>query len=70
MLANSLMIHLKPPEEKQVNLSIGLEETDSIKELKATIAELANAQVVQIATGVTTAGAMAARRIITVEEVK
>lgn len=68
--ANSLMIHLKPPEEKQVNLSIGLEETDSIKELKATIAELANAQVVQIAAGMTTAGAMAAKRIITVEEVK
>lgn len=68
--ANSLMIHLKPPEDKQVNLSIGIEETDSIKELKNTIAELAAVQVRQIAEGHITAGAMAARRIIDVEVVE
>lgn len=65
--ANSLMIHLKPPEEKQVNLSIGLEETDSIKELKATIATLAEVQVNSIESKKWTAGEMAAARIVAEE---
>lgn len=65
--ANSLMIHLKPPEEKQVNLSIGLEETDSIKELKATIATLAEVQVNSIESKKWTAGEIAAARIVAEE---
>lgn len=68
--ANSLMIHLKPPEEKQVNLNIGLEETDSIKELKATIFELAGMQTKGIESKTWTAGQMAAARIIEAEVVE
>lgn len=62
--ANSLMIHLKPPEEKQVNLNIGIEETDSIKDLYAAIGNLAAKQVESIEKKVMTAGEMAAARII------
>ena len=68
--ANSLLIHLKPPEEKQVNLNIGIEETDSIKELKATIAELAGVQIAKIENKGWSAGEMAAARIIDVEAVE
>ena len=67
--ANSLLIHLKPPEEKQINLNIGLEETDSIKELKQTIFELANVQHKSIENKSWTAGEMAAARIIEAEVV-
>lgn len=67
--ANSLLIHLKPPEEKQINLNIGLEETDSIRELKNTINELAQIQVSNIAQKRWTAGEMAAARIIDVEDI-
>ena len=68
--ANSLLIHLKPPEEKQINLNIGLEETDSIKELKQTIFELANVQHKSIENKSWTAGEMAAARIIEAEVVE
>ena len=68
--ANSLLIHLKPPEEKQVNLNIGIEETDSIKELKATITELAQLQVQSIEAKHNTAGQVAASRIIDAEVVE
>ena len=68
--ANSLLIHLKPPEEKQVNLNIGIEETDSIKELKATITELAQLQVQSIEAKHNTAGQIAASRIIDAEVVE
>lgn len=68
--ANSLLIHLKPPEEKQVNLNIGIEETDSIKELKATITELAQLQVQSIEAKQNTAGQVAASRIIDAEVVE
>lgn len=68
--ANSLLIHLKPPEEKQINLNIGLEETDSIKELKQTIAQLAEVQINGIENKVVTAGQMAAARIIHAEVIE
>lgn len=67
--ANSLMIHLKPPEEKQVNLNIGVQETDSIKELYAAIGSLAEAQVKSIEQKHWNAGEMAAARIIEAEVV-
>lgn len=67
--ANSLLIHLKPPEEKQVNLNIGLEETDSIKELYNTIGKLAEVQLKGIEAKTWTAGEMAAARIIEAEVV-
>ena len=65
--ANSLMIHLKPPEEKQINLNIGMEETDTIKELYAAIGSLAAKQVQAIADKTFTAGEIAASRIIEAE---
>ena len=68
--ANSLMIHLKPPEEKQVNLNIGLEETDSIKDLKNVIVQLAEQQIKGIESKSWTAGEMAASRIIEAEVVE
>ena len=68
--ANSLMIHLKPPEEKQVNLNIGLEETDSIKDLKNVIVQLAEQQIKGIESKTWTAGEMAASRIIEAEVVE
>jgi hypothetical protein len=67
--ANSLMIHLKPPEEKQVNLNVGLQETDSIKELYAAIGKLAEVQVKSIEDKHWNAGEMAAARIIEAEVV-
>ena len=67
--ANSLLIHLKPPEEKNVNLNVGIEETDSIKELYAAIGNLAEAQVKSIQNKHWDAGAMAASRIIEAEVV-
>ena len=67
--ANSLLIHLKPPEEKNINLNVGIEETDSIKELYAAISNLAEAQVKSIQDKHWDAGAMAASRIIEAEVV-
>lgn len=67
--ANSLLIHLKPPEEKNINLNVGIEETDSIKELYAAIGNLAEAQVKSIKDKHWDAGAMAASRIIEAEVV-
>ena len=68
--ANSLMIQLRPPEEKNVNLNVGIQETDSIKDLKAAILEIAQLQVKQVGDKLVTAGDMAARRIIDVEVVE
>lgn len=68
--ANSLMIHLKPPEEKQVNLNIGLEETDSIKELKNVIVQLADQQIKGIENKTWNAAEMAASRIIEAEVIE
>lgn len=68
--ANSLMTHLRPPEEKQVNLNIGIEETDSIKDLKAAVFALAAQQNAAIESGFSTAGKLAEARIIDVEAVE
>ena len=68
--ANSLMIHLKPPEEKQINLNIGVEETDSIKELKNVIVQLAEQQIKGIESKQWNAAEMAASRIIEAEVIE
>jgi len=52
--ANSLLTHLKKPETKQVELSIGLDESSGMKELKETLASLAQRQQDLIGQGVTT----------------
>jgi len=52
--ANSLLTHLKKPESKQVELSIGLEESSGMQELKDTLTSLAQTQQDMIGQGVTT----------------
>lgn len=52
--ANSILTHLKRPETKQVELNIGVQETDGMKELKDTLGQLAQQQQDLIAQGVTT----------------
>jgi len=42
--ANSLLTHLKKPENKQVDLNIGVNESDGMTELKETLAQLAQTQ--------------------------
>jgi len=52
--ANSLLLHLKPPEKKQIDLNIGMTETSGMAELKAMLGALANQQLAAIGSGVTT----------------
>lgn len=67
--ANSLLTHLKPPETKQFNLNIGVQETDYIKDLQAQVFNLAAQQQQQVSLGLTNARDVAASRIIEVEAV-
>jgi hypothetical protein len=52
--ADSLMTHLKRPETQQVELNIGVQESDGMAELKDTLALLAEQQRGLIESGVTT----------------
>ena len=52
--ANSLLNALKKPENKQVDLNIGIIENDGMVELKETLAQLAQSQKELIESGVTT----------------
>lgn len=52
--ADSLMTHLKRPETQQVELNIGMQESDGMAELKNTLAQLAEQQRGLIESGVTT----------------
>lgn len=52
--ANSVLTHLKKPETKQVELSLGASESDGMKELKETLASLAQQQQTLIQQGVST----------------
>lgn len=67
--ANSLMIHLKPPEEKNINLNVGLQEHDSIKDLKAAVFNLAAEQAKVIEAKTISAEQIAGSRIIEAEVV-
>lgn len=53
--ANSLLIHLKPPEVKKVELDIGLKKNDDIEQLRNLTVELAAQQRRMIEAGVVTA---------------
>ncbi len=57
--ANSLLTHLKRPEVAKIELDIGIKENKSITELKATIAQLARAQVTSIEQGNTSVAEVA-----------
>lgn len=52
--ANSLLTHLKKPESKQVELSIGVEDTSGMNELKDMLSSLAQRQQDLIGQGMTT----------------
>lgn len=52
--ANSLMTHLKKPESKQVELNMDIKESDGLKDLKNTLAQMAELQIKQIESGVST----------------
>lgn len=62
--ANSLLIHLKPPEVKKVELDIGLKKNDDIEQLRLVTAELASQQKRLIEAGVVTAKEVADMRIV------
>lgn len=62
--ANSLLIHLKPPETKKVELDIGLKKNDDIEQLRVITAELASQQKRLIQAGVITAGELAKTKLI------
>lgn len=49
--ATSILQYTKAPEEKNINLEIGYKETDTIKELKATMEEFASMQKAQLEKG-------------------
>lgn len=52
--ANSLMTHLKKPESKQVELNMDIKESDGLKDLKNTLAQMAELQLKQIEGGAST----------------
>ena len=62
--ANSLLIHLKPPETKKVELDIGLKQCNEVEQLRNVIAELAGKQRKFIEAGVVTAKETAEQRLI------
>lgn len=49
--ANSLLTHLKPPETKEINLSVGLKEASGVDELRETLRKLAEGQQNMISVG-------------------
>lgn len=62
--ANSLLIHLKPPEVKKVELDIGLKDNKEIEKLRQTTVELAAQQKRMIAAGVMSAKDIAESKLI------
>lgn len=62
--ANSLLIHLKPPETKKVELDIGLKENKDIENMRNTLAELASMQQRMIQSGVLSANEVAQSKLI------
>lgn len=62
--ANSLLIHLKPPEVKKVELDIGVKKNDDIEQLRILTSELAAQQQRLIKAGVTTAKDVAQVKIV------
>lgn len=62
--ANSLLIHLKPPEVKKVELDIGLKKNDELEQLRNITAELASQQKRLIEAGVVDAKYIAETRLV------
>lgn len=62
--ANSLLVHLKPPEVRKVELDVGLKKSDDIEQLRTITLELASQQRRLIEAGVITARDMAETKLI------
>lgn len=62
--ANSLLVHLKPPETKKVELDIGLKQGNEIDQLRDVLAQLTSQQRQMIQAGVVTATETAEYRLI------
>lgn len=62
--ANSLLIHLKPPEVAKVELDIGIKDTDELTELRRVTVELAAQQKRLIEAGVITAKNAAEQKVV------
>lgn len=62
--ANSLLIHLKPPEVAKVELDIGVKDTDELTELRTVTVELAAQQKRLIESGVITAKNAAEQKVV------
>jgi len=62
--ANSLLVQLKPPETKKIELDIGHKEDSAITLLRETTMALVTAQRKQIASGMNDAGEVAASKLI------
>lgn len=63
--ANSLLVHLKPPEIRKVELDVGIKQNDEIEALRNITAELASQQRRMIEAGVITAKQNAETKLIT-----
>ncbi|MFB6349642.1 hypothetical protein ACFBZI_09430 [Moraxella sp. ZJ142] len=63
--ANSLLVHLKPPEVKKVELDVGIKKNDDIEQLRNITVELAAQQRRLIQAGVITARDTAETKLIT-----
>lgn len=63
--ANSLLIHLKPPEVTKVELDIGIKDSDQLSELKEVTLQLAAQQRRMIEAGVITAKSAAEQKVVT-----
>ncbi|MPW63523.1 hypothetical protein C0208_01615 [Moraxella catarrhalis] len=63
--ANSLLVHLKPPEVRKVELDVGIKQNDEIEALRNITAELASQQRRMIEAGVITAKQNAETKLIT-----
>lgn len=67
--ANSLMTHLKQPETKQINLNVGMQETDFIRQLQDQVYGLAHEQQMAIQDKRTNAKLVAQSKILHAEVV-
>lgn len=62
--ANSLLIHLKPPEVKKVELDIGLKQNNELSQLQELMAQLASQQKSMIESGAVDAGYIAKTKLV------
>ena len=65
--ANSLLVHLKPPEVKKVELDIGVKANKEIDDMKTLLAELSAKQLAMMNSGVVDVTDVANTKIVNAE---